>query len=580
MIRHTLHFSSVIYVLASLGCVRGFDPCPLLGPNFPPPTALDTSSTISSATSNLKALFDDAVRTGNSSNGPFSNETTSFSVALFTAPSAASNSLAQDSFFWQYHYTAPTLKNATSGVNSVDADSIYRIGSLTQVFNIWTLLANTGERYLHQPVTDFVKELAQAAHACSSSDDPLHCVDWSEVTLRELGSHLSGIGRDYGFGDLIGHNLPICNGKNSSAPVCGIDPACSRAQFFEGFVKRAPVFAPGTTPIASDAAFQILGYALESITGKSFADILHDSILSPLGVSSIALAKPSDNSRAVLPNTSLWSTDLGDLSSSLGLYSNLRDLSTAGQAMISSRFLKPAQTRRWLKPVSQTSNLVNNVGMPWQLYSAVSDPTDPIIDTYTYLGGLGAYSSYLGLVPNYNVGFAILAADSAGSTPDLNAHADFIAGTLLPALETVAATEAIKGHAGTYSDAASGAKLSIAANYTKTGLNVLSFTGSNGTDLKATLAELNNVSGGADALSFRLFPTNLATDTTRSFRAVYQDMNAFADAGTPTCVSWMNVDQLMYGGKSLDSFNFNYKDGQAVSLEVPGFGLKLVRTGA
>ena len=88
--------------------------------------------------------------------------------------------------------------------------------------------------------------------------------------------------------------------------------------------------------------------------------------------------------------------------------------------------------------------------------------------------------------------------------------------------------------------------LSIAPTYSKTGLNVVSFTGGNGTDFKAVIAEASGFTGGAESVSFRLFPTNLETSNTRAFRAVYQDMDAFQDAGTPTCVTWMDLDKLVY----------------------------------
>lgn len=86
-------------------------------------------------------------------------------------------------------------------------------------------------------------------------------------------------------------------------------------EFFANFIQRAPVVLPGTTPIFSNAAFQILGYALEHITGKSFPSMLEDGILDPLGMTSSSLLAPEDYTDGVIPvdeSTSGWAETIGD----------------------------------------------------------------------------------------------------------------------------------------------------------------------------------------------------------------------------------------------------------------------------
>jgi hypothetical protein len=83
--------------------------------------------------------------------------------------------------------------------------------------------------------------------------------------------------------------------------------------------------------------------------------------------------------------------------------------------MLSSSIISPATTRRWLKPVSLTSNFVNSQGRPWEIYSAVAEASSPVTEIYTVIGSIGYYSYYIGLVPKYNIGFAMLAADSETS---------------------------------------------------------------------------------------------------------------------------------------------------------------------
>jgi len=87
------------------------------------------------------------------------------------------------------------------------------------------------------------------------------------------------------------------------------------AEFFSGYLQQHPVFSPATTPVYSNSAFQILGYALEKITGKSYVDLLNDDIIQPLKLTGTSYSQPKDSSRGVIPGTpesSGWSFDIGD----------------------------------------------------------------------------------------------------------------------------------------------------------------------------------------------------------------------------------------------------------------------------
>lgn len=112
----------------------------------------------------------------------------------------------------------------------------------------------------------------------------------------------------------------------------------------------------------------------------------------------------------------------------LGLSSTISDLARLGRSILTSAILPPATTRRWLKPFASTSDLRNAAGRPWEIYHYSATPTDPIVDIYTKSGTVGKYSSYFGLAPSYDVGFAILAVDSGLGAPDLNAYADITLG--------------------------------------------------------------------------------------------------------------------------------------------------------
>jgi hypothetical protein len=187
-----------------------------------------------------------------------------------------------------------------------------------------------------------------------------------------------------------------------------------------------------------------------------------------------------------------------------------------------------------LKPVAHTSNPANTIGRPWIIYNGGGDT---VVEIFTLFGNIGLHSSYLGLVPNYNIGFAILAEDAERSV-DLNAYADIIGDVLLPSIVKAVVSEAAINHAGTYNASA--------------------------------------------ALSIRLYPTDLQHSTGNltetAFRAVFQDDSALADGGTATCISWMGLDASDFGGKALDLFVFGLDPrGRAISIDIPALEVQLVR---
>jgi hypothetical protein len=266
------------------------------------------------------------------------------------------------------------------------------------------------------------------------------------------------------------------------------------------------------------------------------------------------------------------------------MYSSIHDLSLAGIAILNSTTLPPTVTRRWLKPVSHTSNLRNAVGRPWIIYSATADePINPRIEVFTNYAFLGQYSSYMVVVPDLNFGYVVLAADSSesGKAADLNAHADFLGEMMIPTLERAAIVQAGRNYAGEYSTSDAEAKVRgtmvIDAPEGLAGLSITNLT-RNGVNLRAQIAKSLGITN--ERLSFRIFPTNVKTKTAdgagTAFRAVFQDMEALMDGGTPTCISWEMIDGLRVDGKALDRLVFTVDgEGRAVGVEYPAWGLEM-----
>jgi len=84
--------------------------------------------------------------------------------------------------------------------------------------------------------------------------------------------------------------------------------------FFSTFSHLLPAFAPGETPAYSNVAFQILSYALETITGRDYQTSLQDKLLSPLNLAHTFYKTPSESVGVIPGNASStgWANNLGE----------------------------------------------------------------------------------------------------------------------------------------------------------------------------------------------------------------------------------------------------------------------------
>lgn len=85
----------------------------------------------------------------------------------------------------------------TTGVRKVDANTVYRLGSLTKIFTIYTWLVQDGDVRWNEGITKYVPELAAAVNG--EGFDAVANVAWEDVTIGALASQMAGIVRDCEF---------------------------------------------------------------------------------------------------------------------------------------------------------------------------------------------------------------------------------------------------------------------------------------------------------------------------------------------------------------------------------------------
>jgi hypothetical protein len=159
--------------------------CPLIGAEFPPPQQLAEHPTWKKALNNITSVFD-YIDTSNITGV----DRFSYSIQIFSTNPGSP-------ILWQRHRTAKNLPANTTGVNKVDGETVYRLGSVTKVFTVLAFLAEAGDVHWNQPITKYIPELAGRSGRASSDDfDDVRETSWDDITIGALASQVSGLGRD------------------------------------------------------------------------------------------------------------------------------------------------------------------------------------------------------------------------------------------------------------------------------------------------------------------------------------------------------------------------------------------------
>ncbi|KAI0898849.1 beta-lactamase/transpeptidase-like protein [Annulohypoxylon nitens] len=553
--------------------------CPLYGLGYPKPTNLLDQPDIRKAAAALDSIFSEQIDHSDQTN----SQNFSYSVEVF--------SVDDEEPLWSHHWTAPNLKGLNStGVVEVDGNTVYRLGSVTKVFTILTFLAEVGDSLWNEPITKYIPEIAALVVDGTDNSHSISTTDWQSITLGALASQMSGLERDYALvGELTqgttsaqaaAYGFPVIG--DAEIPPCGNNPVCNRTQFFEGLKKLPPSFSPHVTPAYSNIGFTLLGYALEQMTGRSFGEMVRDKVLEPLNLTRTFYSAPED-SLGIIPGNRYqtnWAFDLGNESPTGNMYTSSSDLSRLGRAILKSTLLPPTMTRRWLKPVVLSSDPKSGVGMPWGVRQLPlsSDTPYQFATTFNKAGTLGKYNALLAVIPDFNIGFSVLAAGDGldGIAMDI---ADMLSDIYLPTMVDVSRTQANDMYGGTYRspDPAVNSTLSVVVDQTP-GLSLSPWI-SNGTNLgwfSVALSQgIQEEYWGKVQPSVRLYPTGLwdavpGGGMRVAFKATFEDLSLpdISNPFTSDCVAWVTGSGILYGSRPLDQFIFNINAaGDVTSVE-------------
>ncbi|KAI6784647.1 uncharacterized protein J7T54_006693 [Emericellopsis cladophorae] len=579
-------FFSVLGALATLSGQTIVAPeAGLAGPSFPAPSVLRGSKALTSAITDFDGLVADSPIVQ-------ANET-AWAVAVF--------STHDDEPLYERYFTP----EYDVGVPEVDRSSVFRIASVSKVFSVWTFLAEVGDERFNDPITKYVPELVSAQNNCASSKtvyDDIDHVRWHEVTLGQLASHLAGIPRDPAQGDMSAELAPeqaMALGfptlPDSDIPTCGVTGllrACTRKEMISLLLKQHPIFSTGHAPAYSNVAYALLGFAQEAITGTPVSNAITTNILAALNMTSSSF-ETAPASGGVIPGDASavgWDWDLGTINPAGSMYCSTGDMVKAGQAILGSKTTTPAQTRRWLKPMSQTGVLGSAVGAPWEIRHL--NVGGRLSQLYTKQGDTGGYRAAFVLSPEHDLGAVIFSAGplASNSAAVRETLMNAVGKVFLPMAEEQARIEARENFAGVYTDEATNSSLTIHVDEITTGLQVSGFT-SRGVEIIGPQSPFIPIYGAGQ--SARLFPSTLRTVRTTEdgtgtytsrlgFRASFFNVTGGAsDVQDPGLMQWTSLGAPAYGERTLDDWVVEMgEDGRARAVDVRMMRLKLGREGA
>ena len=354
-------------------------------------------------------------------------------------------------------------------------------------------------------------------------------------------------------------------------------------------LKQHPIFPTGHSPAYTNVAFALLGFAQEAITGKAAGDAITTNILQALNMTSSSYSKVPETGGVIPGNASVvgWDWDMGSSSPSGSIYSSTADMVKAGRAILRSTTMTPAQTRRWLKPLSQTGVLGSAVGAPWEIRHLMLDGR--LTQLYTKQGDVGGYRTALIVSPEHDLGAVIFSAGplESNSAAVRETLMNAVGRVFLPMAEAQARNEARDAFAGTYEDDKTNSSLIIEVDQASSSLFVRSLL-SRGVEVIGPQSPFIQVYGAGQ--SARLFPTTLKTvSRTNNGEGVYSSRLGFRasffnatggmnEVQDPGLMQWTSLGAPTYGARTLDDWVFEMgEDGKSKVVDVRMLRLKLTR---
>ena len=294
-------------------------------------------------------------------------------------PAISCNVFYKNATVWQGHYGSKRFKEQ----EKPDADTRYRIGSITKVFAV-LLVFKLYEDGLISSLDDPLSKYAPDFHI----DNPF---TQQNITLRQIASQMAGLPRE---APCVYH----CNGSTR------------QNQLFQ-LRNRSLVLPPWTMPSYSNLGYALLGRLLtEDLLNRTFEEWTSKEILEPLGMNNTGF-KITDQVRAnmALPYETGGKLfpfmNIGWLAPAGQMYSTINDLTKLGMMFTQPEkqsLFKPGSLREMMLPVNVAPDGQTLWGSPWEM---------EFVEDFLVRGKGGSidtYTAFFTIVPELELGMSVL----------------------------------------------------------------------------------------------------------------------------------------------------------------------------
>ncbi|KAI1793717.1 beta-lactamase/transpeptidase-like protein [Ganoderma leucocontextum] len=369
--------------------------------------------------------------------------------------------VTSDSILFEQNFGV--MRANETGSPPTHSHSMYRIASVAKMFNVLEgfILEQKGLISWDDSIDKYapgfrygITGLDEASTSNAESNPP--------ITLRQLATHMSGLGRDWPPGTVSG--WPHDMSGMGPPPTNGL-PFPSYDDLFDSIAKQHLISPPGTYPAYSNAGTALLAYALAkaSTTASglsekiSYADLLKRDIFEPMGLNgSHFLATAANKHLVVVPSLAPEVADqdfLDAMNPAAGQFSSLADLVVVTQALLNPRHPKSRLSRYSLDTWFHTVHAFEEddwteMGFVWEIIKA-RDSNDRLRKIYWKLGAMAGYHAALAVHPGTGYGVVVL---MAGHYPDAAKLAYDAFEIFQPAIDNALAYTATELYVGEWHD--------------------------------------------------------------------------------------------------------------------------------
>ncbi len=225
--------------------------------------------------------------------------------------------------------------------------------------------------------------------------------------LDYLPGYRQETGRQVTVHDLLTHRSGIPN--YTALPGVWTDSLrnhYSLTQLIEKFCSGLPEFKPGSNYSYNNSGYVLLAQILENVTGKTYADLLTERILAPLGMFGAGVdvrekVMPKRASGYVKEGQDLMNANYTYMANLIGagnMYATVHDLFLWDQALYTGKMLPPQVLELMMTPYSTGTSwiapLKNGYGYGMGLANTKGGTPDEGIDMVFHSGHVAGFSAF------------------------------------------------------------------------------------------------------------------------------------------------------------------------------------------